>query len=56
VNYSEVRLWIPESGLIEVGAPKTSTLQVLCSIFNWVPNWISFLVCVEPYAPVIYDI
>jgi hypothetical protein len=24
-----------------------------CSIFNCVPNLISFLVCVEPYAPVI---
>jgi hypothetical protein len=27
--------------------------QVLCSIFDYVPNLISFLVCVEPYAPVI---
>jgi hypothetical protein len=24
-----------------------------CSIFNYVPNLISFLVCVEPYAPII---
>jgi hypothetical protein len=29
---------------------------VLCSNFDCVPNWISFLVCVEPYAPVIDDI
>jgi hypothetical protein len=30
--------------------------QVLCSKFIWVSNWISFLVCVEPYAPEINDI
>jgi hypothetical protein len=28
----------------------------LAPIFDCVPNWISFLVCVEPYAPVIDDI
>jgi hypothetical protein len=28
----------------------------LAPIFDWVPNWISFLVCVEPYAPMINDI
>jgi hypothetical protein len=28
----------------------------LAPIFDWVPNWISFLVCVEPYAPEINDI
>jgi hypothetical protein len=27
-----------------------------CSIFNCVPNLISFLVCVEPYAPVIDEL
>jgi hypothetical protein len=38
------------------GAPLAAHSQVLCSKFIWVPNWISFLVCVEPYAPKINDI
>jgi hypothetical protein len=32
-------------------APNFSTLLFFCSIFYCVPNQISFLVCVEPYAP-----
>jgi hypothetical protein len=38
------------------GAPLAAHSQVLCSKCIWVPNWISFLVCVEPYAPKIEDI
>jgi hypothetical protein len=38
------------------GAPLATHSQVLCSKFCWVPNFISFLVCVEPYAPEIKDI
>jgi hypothetical protein len=38
------------------GAPQAAHSQVLCSKFVCVPNWISFLVCVEPYAPEINDI
>jgi hypothetical protein len=33
------------------GAPQFSPLLSFCSIFYCVPNQISFLVCVEPYAP-----
>jgi hypothetical protein len=38
------------------GAPLATHSQVLCSKFCWVPNFFSFLVCVEPYAPEIKDI
>jgi hypothetical protein len=38
------------------GAPLATHSQVLCSKSIWVPNLISFLVCVEPYAPVVKDI
>jgi hypothetical protein len=61
VNYSEAR---PEEtrewavlellGLVHwtlSGAPLAAHSQVLCSKSIWVPNSISFLVCVEPYAP-----
>jgi hypothetical protein len=71
MNYSGARLGILESGWFGVvrswctpdtvrwhtgqsGAP-LSAPQVLCSVFNCVPNLISFLVCVEPYAPVIHE-
>jgi hypothetical protein len=43
------------------GAPNTvrcanfQHTQVLCFVSNWVPNLISFLVCVEPYAPIIHE-
>jgi hypothetical protein len=59
VNYSGVRLqnsrewpvrWVPGR------APFSSILYVLLQFLDWVPNWISFLVCVEPYAPEINDI
>jgi hypothetical protein len=36
--------------------PSVAAHSQSCSNFDWVPNWISFLVCVEPYAPVINDI
>jgi hypothetical protein len=38
------------------GAPQAAHSYVLCSKFVCVPNWISFLVCVEPNAPEINDI
>jgi hypothetical protein len=50
------------ASVVRPGAPDTvwcAKIQhtlVLCSNFDCVPNWISFLVCVEPYAPVIDDI
>jgi hypothetical protein len=63
--------WIIAEGALEflrVAGSKCTTLvhrtvwcansqhtQVLCSVSNWVPNLISFLVCVEPYAPVIHE-
>jgi hypothetical protein len=71
VNYSGARLQIPESGWFGVVRPWCTghcpvthrtvrctifqQTQVLCSIFYRVPNWISFLVCVESYAPVIHE-
>jgi hypothetical protein len=39
-----------------VRCAKNQHTQVLCSIFYYVPNWISFLVSVEPCAPEINDI
>jgi hypothetical protein len=33
-----------------VRCDKLQHTQVFCSNFDWVSNWISFLVCVEPYA------
>jgi hypothetical protein len=70
VNYSGARPGIPESGwfgVVQPGAPDTvrgtsdspvllfsahssSLLQLNC-----VTNLFSFLVCVEPYAPVIHE-
>jgi hypothetical protein len=66
VNYSrarpeETREWPVRLGTglvrrIVSGAPLGSTLSYLAPNFVCVPNWISFLVCVEPYAPEINDI
>jgi hypothetical protein len=47
----------PESGMFACAwASCTGHCHVLCSKFVCVPNWISFLVYVEPYAPKINDI
>jgi hypothetical protein len=66
VNYSGARLeetreWHVRlvAGLVHrtlSGAPLAAHSHVLCSKYVCVPNWISFLVCVEPYAPEINDI
>jgi hypothetical protein len=57
--------WIPESVWFVARGPSASdsvrcaTWQhtlMSCSKFDCFPNWISFLVCVEPYAPKIKDI
>jgi hypothetical protein len=64
VNYSEARLHFPESGWFNSVRPwctrhcpmhHFSAHSRSCSIFNCVPNLISFLVCVEPYAPIIHE-
>jgi hypothetical protein len=65
VNYSEGGLGISRGWLVR-RAPGWRTGQCpvhhlpaqskSCSIFNYVPNLISFLVCVEPYAPVIDEL
>jgi hypothetical protein len=62
VNYSGVRLAETREWLVQ-RAPGWRTGQCpvhhflahskSCFNFNCVPNLISFLVCVEPYAPVI---
>jgi hypothetical protein len=65
VNYIGARPGIPESGWFGVvwpGAPDTvrcailQHTQVLVLQLNCVLNLISFLACVEPYAPVIHEI
>jgi hypothetical protein len=43
--------WAPNSVRCATG----STIASLCSKLGWVPNWISFLVYVELYAPEIID-
>jgi hypothetical protein len=60
VNYSGARLHFPESGWLNSVRPHCpvrhfSAHSRSCSIFNCVPNLISFLVYVEPYAPVIHE-
>jgi hypothetical protein len=58
----EAALEFPESGWFggrlagapdSVRCPHFPAHSKSCSIFNCVPNLISFLVCVELYAPVI---
>jgi hypothetical protein len=44
------------SALDSVRCAKNQHTLSLAPIFYWVPNWISFLVCVEPYVPKISDI
>jgi hypothetical protein len=66
VNYSGARLTNSREWSIRLveglvhrivsGAPLGSTLSCLAPNFDCVPNWISFLVCVEPYASEINDI
>jgi hypothetical protein len=65
VNYSGDYPGIPESGWFR-GRLAGALDSVRCTIFqhtlsiapflNCVPNLISFLVCVEPYAPVINEL
>jgi hypothetical protein len=38
-----------------VWCAKNQHTQILLQFFDWIPNWISFLVCVEPYASEIND-
>jgi hypothetical protein len=68
VNYSGARMQDSESGMFicwlatvrctpeSARCAKNQHTLCLAPIFDWVPNWISFLVSVEPYAPEIDDI
>jgi hypothetical protein len=58
MNYSGARLGNSREWHVRLvsGAPLAAHSQVLCSKFIWVLKLISFLVCVEPYAPDIKDI
>jgi hypothetical protein len=65
LNYSGARMANSREWLVRLrlglghrilsGAPFSANSQVLLQK-NWLPNWISFLVCVEPYAPETNDI
>jgi hypothetical protein len=64
VNYSGARPGIPESDWFITVRPSASDTvrcanfqhtQGFALVFYWVPNLISFLVCVEPCAPVIHE-
>jgi hypothetical protein len=50
-QFVECSVWAPDSVRCATG----STVASLCSKLGWVPNLISFLVYVEPYAPEIND-
>jgi endogenous inhibitor of DNA gyrase (YacG/DUF329 family) len=66
VNYSGARLWKTREWAVRLvldlghrtlsGLPLAAHSQVFAPNFCWVPNLISFLVYVEPYAPEIKDI
>jgi hypothetical protein len=71
VNYSGARPIIPENGYLTfvrswctghcpvahriVRSANFQHTQVLAPVFDRVPNLISLLVCVEPFAPVIHE-
>jgi hypothetical protein len=50
-QFGRCSAWAPDSVRCATG----STVASLCSKLGWVPNLISFLVYVEPYAPEIND-